>query len=559
MGSVFSSRAFLRREPRPGRWARVLTVRVRRVAVILCLLGAAVAATVPTAAPARASVVIGAGELTINPANGPVSTSPTWSMLTACPAGFQTSAVLDSVKTGGTVFSPISPAVAGASSPFSGTLTPGATVGSVLAAENVTAAETVEWVVLCFSGPNGTGDDEAVQAINLTLSADGSSYTTACTFGTACLIQTSGASSLTPAWVTRDACPPAYFGSAALYTLNGDGSLGSRISPVVAGVETPFGGTLLADVAQDLSGAGVTDGESDEWVVVCFTGPGGTGQGDDNGPIYVTLSADGSSYTASSTPPPLTATTTTMTASPAVLNAPFTMTATVTAADGTHPPGSVEFFAGGSEIIGFPVAVNADGVASTIANVIFPVGSFQLEAVFTAADIFSYASSTGTFTEMVPFVGGTQPVTLTVPPSGAVILTVTPGPVTLNVSGSIATGALNRITVSDTRNTFPGWSVSGQASIFTGSGTAASATISGNQLGWMPTDTSLGTGVTLGGTVAPGSPGLGTTPAILASAAAGNGLGTSVLGGNLTLDIPALAEAGPYVSTLTVTLVTTGP
>ena len=75
----------------------------------------------------------------------------------------------------------------------------------------------------------------------------------------------------------------------------------------------------------------------------------------------------------------------------------------------------------------------------------------------------------------------------------------------------------------------------------------------------MPTDTSLGTGVTLGGTVAPGSPGLGTTPAILASAAAGNGLGTSVLGGNLTLDIPALAEAGPYVSTLTVTLVTTGP
>jgi hypothetical protein len=40
--------------------------------------------------------------------------------------------------------------------------------------------------------------------------------------------------------------------------------------------------------------------------------------------------------------------------------------------------------------------------------------------------------------------------------------------------------------VTDTRNYYPGWSVSGQDSNWTGSGTAAGFTISGNQLGWTP-------------------------------------------------------------------------
>lgn len=151
------------------------------------------------------------------------------------------------------------------------------------------------------------------------------------------------------------------------------------------------------------------------------------------------------------------------------------------------------------------------------------------------------------------------PVTATVPVSGSFTFTVAAGTVNLTVSGSSATGALPAVTVSDTRNSFPGWSVSGQESDFTGSGTAAGSTISGNQLGWMPTDTSLGTGVTLGGTVAPGSPGLGTTPAVLASAHAGSGFGTSVLGANLTVAIPALARAGDYAGSLTVTAVTALP
>jgi hypothetical protein len=68
--------------------------------------------------------------------------------------------------------------------------------------------------------------------------------------------------------------------------------------------------------------------------------------------------------------------------------------------------------------------------------------------------------------------------------------------------------------VTDTRNYYPGWSVSGQDSNWTGSGTAAGFTISGNQLGWTPIAAGAQQdGATLGGAVAPVSPGLGTTAA----------------------------------------------
>jgi len=149
---------------------------------------------------------------------------------------------------------------------------------------------------------------------------------------------------------------------------------------------------------------------------------------------------------------------------------------------------------------------------------------------------------------------------VTVPASGAFTFTVAPGTVNLAVSGTPAqgTGVLNTVTVSDTRNTFPGWSVSGQESDFAGSGSAAGSTISGNQLGWTPTGTPAG-GATLGPVVAPGSPGLGTTAGILAQAHAGSGSGTSTLSANLLLAIPTTAKAGPYAGTLTLTAVESLP
>jgi hypothetical protein len=57
----------------------------------------------------------------------------------------------------------------------------------------------------------------------------------------------------------------------------------------------------------------------------------------------------------------------------------------------------------------------------------------------------------------------------------------------------------------------------------------------------------------LGPVVAPTLPGLGTTAAILASAAAGTGFGTSTVGANLTLAIPPIATSGAYTSVLTLT------
>jgi hypothetical protein len=136
---------------------------------------------------------------------------------------------------------------------------------------------------------------------------------------------------------------------------------------------------------------------------------------------------------------------------------------------------------------------------------------------------------------------------------------VAPGTVKLTVFGADLAGILNSITVSDTRNSYPGWSVSGQAADFTGSGTAAGSTVSGNQLGWMPTDVSLATGVTLRGTVTPAAPGLGSTAAVLASAPSGSGFGVSIVRATLTFAIPAMAEAGDYTSLLTVTAVTSAP
>jgi phosphate ABC transporter phosphate-binding protein len=254
-------------------------------------------------------------------------------------------------------------------------------------------------------------------------------------------------------------------------------------------------------------------------------------------------------------------TTTTMTASPSpgVTGQIVTLTATSVAADGSHPAGSVQFEVGGT-LVGSPVAVNASGIATT--TVLFgTAGSQSLSAVFTAANTTGYSSSTGTYNEVVQasVSAGVEPVGVTVPVSGSFTVTVETGTVNLTVSGSEAAGALNPITVTDTRNNYPGWSVSGQAADFTSSGTAAGSTMSGNQLGWAPTDTALATGVTLGGAVTPSAPGLGTTAAILASAPAGSGFGTSTLGANLTLVIPAAARPGDYASTLTVTAVTALP
>jgi hypothetical protein len=236
--------------------------------------------------------------------------------------------------------------------------------------------------------------------------------------------------------------------------------------------------------------------------------------------------------------------------------ATVTLMAAVSAADGSVPAGAVQFEAGGADI-GSPVAVTS-GRATTTASVTAETTPVTLTAVFTAASS-GYLSSAGGYAETLSHPAGAQSLA-GVAASGTFTVTIASGTVNLTVSGLTATGTLEDITVTDTRSDSPGWSVSGQDSGFTGSGTAAGRSISGDQLGWAPAAVgALQGGATLGGTVAPVSPGLGSSAAVLAAAAPGCGAGTNVLSASLTLAIPPSAAAGPYSGTLTITYVAAGP
>jgi hypothetical protein len=179
-------------------------------------------------------------------------------------------------------------------------------------------------------------------------------------------------------------------------------------------------------------------------------------------------------------------------------------------------------------------------------------------AVFLPASA-SYRSAIDAGVEVLT-PGATVPLTFSEPQSGAFSITISPGTVDLAVSGLTATGTLEDITVNDSRNYYPGWSGTGQESVFTGSGTAAGSAIAGGQLGWVPTAVQAPQdGASLGTRVNPVSPGLGATAATLALAPPGCGFGTNVLSANLTLDIPPAAVAGPYLGSMTITFMTVGP
>jgi hypothetical protein len=111
----------------------------------------------------------------------------------------------------------------------------------------------------------------------------------------------SGAVTLTPTWSTADGCPAGYQGSAEMSEFKASGAFGSRISTVVStGLTAPFHGVLDYNVALVLRlGADVGKGETSEWAVGCYSGPGGTGKVRWVQSTFVTLSADGKSYSTS--------------------------------------------------------------------------------------------------------------------------------------------------------------------------------------------------------------------------------------------------------------------
>jgi hypothetical protein len=302
--------------------------------------------------------------------------------------------------------------------------------------------------------------------------------------------------------------------------------------------------------------------------VQCFEQPAETVTND----FFTTITFSGAgtkspSWTSSSssTPPPSpVATTTTLSvspASPAASGSQETLTATVAAASGSAvPAGSVEFMDGSADLASG--TVSSSGVATGTANL--ADGSHSLTAVFTPSDSTAFSSSTSaavsytvnqastggspgpgseTVTVTIPSAagGGQGQLTLTVPPNAADSLTV-------NSAGTSAVGYLAPVDVSDTRASSPGWTVSGQASDFTGS----AGTIPGDDLGWTPdVVTSVGP-VAVGPAVAPGDPGLGSAAAVLGNS---TGDSTASLGAQLNLAIPSGQASGIYNSTITITAI----
>ncbi|MER6123394.1 Ig-like domain-containing protein [Streptomyces sp. NPDC001795] len=266
---------------------------------------------------------------------------------------------------------------------------------------------------------------------------------------------------------------------------------------------------------------------------------------------------------------PATATTTALAVSPAGTAdkfSPVSMTASVAPASAA---GSVKFqdTVGGTTTTLGTVPVAAGQASFTTSSL--PEGNHSFTAVFVPTDSSAYTGSTS---GAVPYVIGafkgvtaSEDITTTVQ-SGALVISVDNPHVTLpspqlNADASLltTTGAINPVTVTDTRAGNPGWSVSGQVTDFSDGG---SHQINGQNLGWTPKviDKGVSQTVTAGASVAAAN---GVAPADAGAAglkasrslANGTGLGTAHLGADLALNAPTSTVAGTYTATLTLTAI----
>ncbi|MER5464610.1 Ig-like domain-containing protein [Streptomyces sp. NPDC002668] len=264
-----------------------------------------------------------------------------------------------------------------------------------------------------------------------------------------------------------------------------------------------------------------------------------------------------------------TATTTALAVSPAGTAAqysPVSMTATVSPASAA---GSVKFqdTVGGTTTTLATVPVSSGQAAFTTGSL--TAGDHSFTAAFVPANPAAYVGSTS---GAVPYVIGafagvtaSQDITTTVQ-SGALVISVDNPHVTLpspelNANGDLltTTGAINPVTLTDTRAGNPGWSVSGQLTDFSDGGTHQ---INGQNLGWTPKviDKGASQTVTAGAAVAAAN---GVAPADAGTAglkssrslATGTGLGTAHVGADLALNAPTSTVAGTYTATLTLTAI----
>lgn len=386
------------------------------------------------------------------------------------------------------------------------------------------------------------------------------------------LTPASGTGSATPTY-NSPACPSADQGSAVVRAVPSTSQGGPLITlaQTVSSPTAPFTGTFTYNMNFIFSNTGFTAGQTEEFVVECYPSAGLAGTPDIAYDDWITWTDANGDYTTSATPPagpPTTAVSLTASPSTATAGSTITLTATVTASNNTTPAGTVDFTlatSSGPVSLASGVTPNSSGAYVTTAT-INATGSQVITATFNPTSTTAYQASSGTFTEDIIPAGGyavTEPLSVTVAQSGTFTfqpVSSTAGTVTLANGGATATGTANQVEVIDSRNTYPGWNVTGQAVDFTAAATSTepAGDIPVANLGWTPTGTVVD-GAALGPVVAPvattttGTAGGLSSASLLASAAAGDGFGTSTLGATLLLDIPASAPADTYTSTLTLT------
>lgn len=252
----------------------------------------------------------------------------------------------------------------------------------------------------------------------------------------------------------------------------------------------------------------------------------------------------------------------------AAQNSAVTLTATV---GPNTAVGKVQFTDNGVPV-GAAIATN-NGTA-VLTSSTFTVGAHSFAAAFTATNQNAFGNSQTAspiayqVTAQQSAATGSETISTTVTP-GALTISVPDGQVTLpspvlNTNGDLftTTGALKPVTITDNRAGNPGWTLSGQVSDFSD---GAAHGISGENLGWTPNvvDHSAVQNLTVGAAVnAANGVALTDTNAnglkgsqVLATAAAGGGLGTAHLAAGLALNVPTSTVAGTYVATLTLTAI----
>ena len=118
--------------------------------------------------------------------------------------------------------------------------------------------------------------------------------------GTVDLVPNTGPVNSTPTWATSVSCPSGFQGSATFKEVHSDGATTNLIAPIVNGTAAPFTGTLETTIANIKAAGGIANGGTQELFVTCYSAQSGTGNSEPYMNIFIQYSADGTTYSTSS-------------------------------------------------------------------------------------------------------------------------------------------------------------------------------------------------------------------------------------------------------------------